>query len=103
MYIDAEAVITVGKVIGALAVIGGVLITAYKFCQHPKEQDKALAELRKEHREDIKAISEEQCLIIYGVLACLRGLKEQGCNGTVTETILKIEKHLNEQAHHHED
>lgn len=99
MYVDAETLITIGKVIGSLAVIGGVLIAAYKFWQYPKEQGKALAKLREEHREDIKTISKEQCLITYGVLACLRGLSEQGCNGPVTEAIQKIEKHLNEQAH----
>ena len=33
------------------------------------------------------------------VEACLKGLKEQGCNGPVTEAINKIEKHLNLQAH----
>ena len=35
----------------------------------------------------------------YGVLACLKGLKEQGCNGPVTEAIQTIEKHLNVEAH----
>lgn len=36
---------------------------------------------------------------IYGVLACLMGLKEQGCNGPVTDAIHAIEKHINKQAH----
>ncbi|MCI6451727.1 MAG: branched-chain amino acid ABC transporter permease, partial [Hungatella sp.] len=40
-----------------------------------------------------------QCLLVYGVLACLKGMKEQGCNGPVTEAINKIEKHINQQAH----
>ena len=34
-----------------------------------------------------------------GVLACLKGLKEQGCNGPVTAAINKIETHLNQRAH----
>ena len=41
----------------------------------------------------------EQTLLTYGVLACLKGLKEQGCNGPVTEAIGKIEKHINVKAH----
>ena len=49
---------------------------------------------------EIKEIREEQTLLTYGILACLRGLKEQGCNGPVTEAIAKIEKHINEKAHH---
>ena len=31
-------------------------------------------------------IRREQTLICYGLLACLQGLKEQGCNGPVTHT-----------------
>ena len=44
-------------------------------------------------------IQEEQALIVYGLLACLKGLNEQGCNGPVTEAVTKIEKHINQKAH----
>ena len=44
-------------------------------------------------------MKEEMCLLTYGVLACLKGLKEQGCNGPVTEAVAKIEKHVNQDAH----
>ena len=37
--------------------------------------------------------------MVYGILACLKGLKEQGCNGPVTEAVNKIEKHINKAAH----
>jgi len=49
--------------------------------------------------EDIKAIKEEQSILTTGVLACLKGLKEQGCDGPVTEAISSIENHLNKEAH----
>ena len=49
--------------------------------------------------EDMHGINEEQTLLTYGVLACLKGLKEQGCNGPVSEAINKIEKYLNKKAH----
>ena len=42
---------------------------------------------------------QEQTMICYGVLACLKGLKEQGCNGPVTDALNKLEKYLNEKAH----
>ena len=32
-------------------------------------------------------------------MACLRGLKEQGCDGPVTAALDKLEKHLNQAAH----
>ena len=63
--------------------------------------DKMVGELREKHDEDIGSIQEEQTLIVYGLLACLKGLSEQGCNGPVTEAINKIEKHLNKKAHEH--
>ena len=52
---------------------------------------------------EIERVKSEQCLLTYGILACLKGLKEQGCNGPVTEAIDKIQKHINKQAHDQED
>ena len=103
MYISVEAIITVASLIGALGVIGGMLISAYKFYKKPAELEKQMQKIRKTHEEDIRKINEEQCLITYGLLACLKGPKEQGCNGPVTEAINKIEKHLNKQAHDMEE
>lgn len=103
MYIDVETIITAGSLIGALGVIGGMLISAYKLFRKPAEIETHVEKLEKEHEEDIRRINEEQCLITYGLLACLKGLKEQGCNGPVTEAINKIEKHLNKQAHDMEE
>lgn len=55
---------------------------------------------RQEKQEaSIKEIKEEQALLTYGILACLRGLKEQGCDGPVTEAVNRLEKHINEKAH----
>lgn len=99
MYIDLNTIVAVAGGITAMGVIGGVLIGLYRFWQRPKEQEEEIQALKEMHVEDIKKINEEQCLITYGLLACLKGLKEQGCNGPVTEAINKIEKHLNQQAH----
>lgn len=55
--------------------------------------------IKKELSEDMRAVNEEQTLLTYGILACLKGLREQGCNGPVTEAIDKIEKYLNKKAH----
>lgn len=45
------------------------------------------------------AIRKENTLLTYGVLACLKGLEEQGCDGPVHEAIDRIEKDLNLRAH----
>ena len=66
MYIDANTIITISAVLAALGGIGGVVVWCIKFVDRQKKQDKELAAIRK-----------EQTLICYGVLACLKGLKEQ--------------------------
>lgn len=52
-----------------------------------------------EYDKQIKAIKEEQCLLTFGMLATLDGLKQLNCNGKVTEARDKIDRHLNKIAH----
>lgn len=80
--------ITVAATITALGVIFGAVFAAYKWFLKQEKQDR-----------DIKSIKEEQSVLVHGVLACLMGLKEQGCNGPVTEAIEQLENHINKQAH----
>ena len=49
--------------------------------------------------KEIKKMKDEQVIVVYGVLACLRGLQESGIDGPVTQGIDRLEKHLNQQAH----
>ena len=83
-----EIITTVAGVITALGVIFGVLFAVYRWYLKQEKQDK-----------DIKSIKEEQSVLVHGVLACLQGLREQGCNGPVTAAIEQIENHINKQAH----
>ena len=83
-----QTIVSLAAGIAALIALLGYLFKGYDFVNRQKKQD-----------EEIKAIRAEQALLTVGVLACLKGLKEQGCNGPVTEAINKIEKHLLEQAH----
>lgn len=41
----------------------------------------------------------EQCVICYGLLATLDGLKQLGANGNVSDAYQRLEKHLNQSAH----
>ena len=88
VYINAQAVITAAAAVGAATTLLGGLFAAYRWYQRQNKQD-----------VDIQAMKEEMCLLTYGVLACLKGLKEMGQNGPVTEAIDKIEKHMNQEAH----
>lgn len=83
-----QTLLTAAAVLGALATILKSYNRGYDFVRRQKEQD-----------EVIKSIQEEQSLLTYGVLACLKGLQEQGANGPVTEAIDEIEKHINKKAH----
>lgn len=99
MYIDGTTIIVIAGVISALATIGAVARKIMKWFQKQEEQTADIEALRKQEQEDIKAMDEELCLLTYAILACLKGLKERGCNGPVTEAIGKVEKHINQKAH----
>ena len=84
----AQTIITIASVITALGVIFGVIFAIYRWYLKNEKQD-----------DSIKDIKEEQSILTKGVLACLKGLKEQGCNGPVTHAIEELEEHINHQAH----
>lgn len=86
--INTDTVITIAAVLSAIVAIFGAIFAVYRWYLRQNKQD-----------EDIKALKAEQSILTVGVLACLKGLKEQGCNGPVTEAIQKIESHLNDRAH----
>ena len=89
-----QLTLTWQSILGAAAIIGAVVaIINYLrklFGWFEKQEDQ---------ETEIKEIKEEQALLTEGILACLKGLQEQGCNGPVTEAINKIEQHLNRKAH----
>ena len=99
MYIDFDTIILISKVIGALAVIGGVFLAIYKVFQAPKNNAADVAELKETHTKDIKAIQEELCVMNYALLATLDGLMQLHCNGNVSKAHDMLSKHLNKQAH----
>ena len=79
---------TLAAAITALGVVFGAIFAIYRWFLKQEKQD-----------QDIKIIKEEQFLLTQGVLACLKGLKEQGCDGPVTIAIKQLETHINKQAH----
>ena len=81
-------ILRAAEFITAAAVVFGAVFAAYRWFLKQSKQD-----------DEIKSLKDEQTVICYGVLAALKGLKEQGCNGPLTECINKLEKHLNVQAH----
>ena len=71
-----DLLLIIAEVLGAGAVVFGAVFAVHKWVLRQNNQD-----------NEIKSLKEEQTVICYGVLAALKGLKEQGCNGPVTEAI----------------
>lgn len=94
-----QTVITAAAVLGAIGTIAAIFAKGVRWVDKQKKQDGDIKALRATHVADMDSIKQEQTLIVYGLLACLKGLSEQGCNGPVTEAIGRIEKHLNQKAH----
>ncbi len=67
MYINTDIVIMAASVISALAAIFSAVFAVYRWylCQNHQE-------------EEIENMKAEQCLLTYSILACLKGLQEQG-------------------------
>ena len=111
--IDWQTVITASAFVAACAALAPRFANGVRRYDRLEKQDDDLQALRDQHNEDMErlraaiskemsSVNTEQTLLTYGVLACLKGMKEQGCNGPVTDAINKIEKYLNEKAHESE-
>lgn len=99
MYVDADTIIKLAAVIGALTAIFAFVYKGIKWVQVQNQQTVDIRALRQQQAEDIQDLKDEQCLISWAMLACLDGLKQLNCNGPVTEAHNKLEKHLNQKAH----
>jgi hypothetical protein len=88
MYIDAQAIITAGAVLGALLTIVGIFLKVHKWYLKQEEQSKEIAHLKKENT-----------LVCFALSACLDGLMQLGANHTVPVAKDKLDKYLNETAH----
>lgn len=78
-----QAIITLASVLGAIITIVTYFAKVIRFIDHQREQD-----------AEIQFLKNEQGLQLRGILAALKGLKEQGCDGPVTDMIAEIEQFL---------
>lgn len=88
MYVTWQTIITVAAVLAAIFAILRYYNKGYDWVKKQEQQE-----------DEIKTIKEEQQLLTTGILACLKGLQEQGCDGSVSDAINQIESHLNKKAH----
>ena len=83
-----QTLLSLAAISGAFVAIISYIRKIFGWFDRQEKQDK-----------EIKYIKEEQTILTKGILACLKGLHEQGVNGPVTEAINEIETHLNQRAH----
>lgn len=86
--VNSNTILFIAAIITAIGGIYSSIRRGVKFIDHNTEQDKKL-----------KSIQETQTILLYGVSACLKGMKEQGCDGPVDEALKRLEKYLIETAH----
>ena len=102
--------ITLGQIagaIGVLTVIVGFFIAILKWYKKThidrfEKIEKRLTNLEAEslkHDTEIEESKKERLILLKGQLACLKGLQEQGCNGSVTQAIGDIENYLIDKSH----
>lgn len=89
--------ITLGQIvsaIGVIASIGGALVVVVRFCFKYEKRFLTIEGQIEQLEKDSKRNDQENRILLKGLLACLKGLKEQGCNGPVTQSIDEIEEYL---------
>ena len=99
MYVNADTIIRLAALIGAISAIVAFFYKFFKWLDNQQKQDEKLAELKKQHEEDINDIKSELCVIVYGLFAALDGMKQLGANGNVTDAYNVLEKRINKTAH----
>lgn len=90
--VDITPFKTLAEVIGLIIIFYTYFAKVVRFTDKQQKLEKEVTDLSDDTKKELT-------ILTYGVLACLKGLKEQGADGPVTDAINKIEKHLNEKAH----
>lgn len=84
----ASYIITIASLLTAVITIFALIFKIHNWYLKQEKQD-----------AEIKAIKEEQRVMCKGVLACLDGLEQLGCNHSVPKAKEALENHINEVAH----
>jgi hypothetical protein len=83
-----QTLLSLAAISGAFVAIITYIKKIFGWFDRQEKQDK-----------EIRDMKDEQAILTKGILACLKGLSEQGCDGPVTDAIREIETHLNRKAH----
>ena len=96
MTIDLE---WLAAIITAITAIVTPVVVCVKSVNKLVERIENLESWNKRQQRDLDRTAQENEVIITGVLASLKGLREMGCNGPVSQGIEDIEDFLSDAAH----
>lgn len=91
-----STIITLASLVTAVGVVFGAIFKIHKWFLKQEKQDE---EIKKIKEVDIPHLKDELRVICTGVLACLDGLEQQGCNHSVPKAKAQLEEHINKVAH----
>lgn len=105
-----QNIITAASVVTAAILLMQRFANGVRWFDKQEKQSTDIQELKQQHDIDVKKLENELAeeirknnaelqILTRGILACLKGLQEKGCNGPVTETASEIEEYLNVKAH----
>ena len=105
-----QTIITAGAVVTAVILLVQRFAKGVRWFDQQEKQSNDIEKLKSQHEADVEMLENELAteirknnielqILTRGILACLKGLQEKGCNGPVTETANEIERYLNQKAH----
>lgn len=99
MVVDANTVILAGSLLATVSAFSAMAWRLFSWIARQKRLEEQVQSLARQAKVSEKSVNEEQRLIVYGLLACLKGLQELECDGPVTEAIKQFDDYLNRKAH----
>lgn len=94
-----HAIGVIAGIVGGVAAVCGIIYAFVRWILRQNKQSTDIEALRQHHEDDQEQLKEELCVIIYALFAALDGLKQKGCNGTVTKAHEMLQKYINKSAH----
>ena len=108
--LTAQNILTVVSLSTAIILVVQRFAKGVRWFDKQEKQSTDIEDLKTQHDADVEALRQELAeeirknnvelqILTRGILACLKGLQEKGCNGPVTDMAREIEEYLNTKAH----
>lgn len=105
-----QNIITAASVVTAAILLVQRFANGVRWFDKQEKQSTDIEELKRQHEADVEKLEKELAeeirknnmelqILTRGILACLKGMQEKGCNGPVADTAKEIEEYLNAKAH----